>query len=246
MKFTLGIFLIFFVGALAQDETVTDGFIRAQGELSLTHEFFETTLFLNRGQISSYLYRINREIITSHIDTYAFIKTRGIDALAEINAIPETPNNAECLGSLRNRWDLQVTRYGHRLATCVNNAYRLLRGWNEFLNNLHAIGQVAGNQVQNLGVKVLSETEIFDGRNQFPVMINRELRILLKVFLSYRDLFDGFLDEISEDYLNTIRDLIECDQVLEREFEAEIEVELNRAQNCAALDNTAEQKAVPL
>jgi hypothetical protein len=125
-----------------------------------------------------------------------------------------------------------INSYGHRLATCVNQAYRLIKGWNEFLNDLHALGQVTGNQVQNLGLKVLSETEIFDGRNSFPDMINREFRILLTRARPYRERFDGFLEEVSREVLDTIRDLISCDDDLEADFQREVTADLARGRGC--------------
>lgn len=95
MKLALGIFLTLVASAVAQ-ETVTEGLLRAQAELALGHEFFETAFFLNRGQVSAYLYRINREIIDSHIDTYEFIKLTGIAAREELDALEVTDLNREC------------------------------------------------------------------------------------------------------------------------------------------------------
>lgn len=108
MKLTLGIFLTLVAGALSQ--TVTDGLLSAQADLALGHEFFETAFFLNRGQVSSYLYRINREIIDSHINTYEFIKTLGLETSAEIEAIEVNDQNRECVNSVQARWGLQMTR----------------------------------------------------------------------------------------------------------------------------------------
>lgn len=109
MKFTLAVFVIFVAGALSQT-TVTEDLLTAQADLALGHEFFETAFFINRGQVSSYLYRVNREIITSHIDTYSIIKNTGIAALAELNALETTPDNQACVNSIISRWELQVTR----------------------------------------------------------------------------------------------------------------------------------------
>lgn len=108
MKLTFGLFLAFVAAASAQ--TVTEQFLASQADLALGHEFFETTLFLNRGQISAYLYRINREIIDSHINTYAFIKNLGLETREEFEAIPVTDANRQCLENVINRWDLQITR----------------------------------------------------------------------------------------------------------------------------------------
>jgi hypothetical protein len=110
MKLALGIFITFFAGALAQGQTVTDGLLSAQADLALGHEFFETTIFLNRGQVSAYLYRINREIIESHVNTYAFVKELGLATEEEFDQIERTPESEACLNNIRRRWDLQVTR----------------------------------------------------------------------------------------------------------------------------------------
>lgn len=136
--------------------------------------------------------------------------------------------------------------YGHRLASCVNIAIDLLNEWNVFINGLHTTAQLSGNQIQNLGIKVLSETSIFDGRNSLPALINREFRILLKSFLSYRERFDGFLEQVSTEIIETIRELISCDEVLEEDFAREVEVDLARARNCVGAENPdPEQTPVP-
>lgn len=126
--------------------------------------------------------------------------------------------------------------YGHRLATCVNGAYRLIRNWNEIANGLHSSAQVVGNQVQNVGLGVLAQTEMFDGRIDLPTAINRQFRDLLKNYLAYRERFDGFLEDISLDVLDTIRDLISCDVDLEEDFQREVTTDLQRAHNCATLN----------
>lgn len=112
----------------------------------------------------------------------------------------------------------------------------MISEWNEFLNGLHETAQIVCSQVQNLGVKVLSETEIFDGRDSLPDMVNREFRLLLGRFLPYRALFDDFLAGISSDVLDTIQDLISCDVVLEEAFAQEVTNDLARGYTCAALD----------
>lgn len=126
--------------------------------------------------------------------------------------------------------------YGHRLATCVNGAYRLIRDTNEVINGLHATGQVSVNQVQNLILSVLSETEIFDGTNDFPRDISRAYRELLtRAILPYRERFDDFLEDISTEILDTIAGLISCDVDLEADFQREVDTDLARARNCAEL-----------
>jgi hypothetical protein len=103
-----------------------------------------------------------------------------------------------------------------------------------------------GNQVQNLGMKVLSETAIFDGRNSFPALINRELRELLRRALPYRLRFDDFVDNISQDVRETIRELIACDETLEEEFAREVDADMQRARNCVGLGNPEQTPAPTL
>lgn len=92
-----------------------------------------------------------------------------------------------------------------------------------------------------MGLKTLSETDVFDGRENLPSMVNREFRELLKHFLSYRERFDGFLDEVSTDVLDTIRDLISCDVVLEDEFEREVNYDLARGRACVGANPDPEE-----
>lgn len=108
----------------------------------------------------------------------------------------------------------------------------MLTGWNGFLNNIHETGQLTGNQVQNLGAKVLTDTDIFEGRNNYPQLINREFRQLLGRALPYRERFDGFLDDISRSATDVIRILADCDRALEVDFTNVIEEDLIRARNC--------------
>lgn len=90
--------------------TVTEDLLTAQEDLSHSHEFFEVSLFLNRDETSAYMYRIQREVIRSHLNSYEFIKTTALDAREEIDAIERTELNEECLDDLINRWSLQYTR----------------------------------------------------------------------------------------------------------------------------------------
>lgn len=84
-------------------------------------------------------------------------------------------------------------------------------------------------------MKVLSETVAFDGRDNLGTTVNREFRILLKTFLSYRDRFDGFLDEISSEVVDTIRELVNCDVELTQDFNTEVTRDLQRGRACVGL-----------
>jgi hypothetical protein len=126
-------------------------------------------------------------------------------------------------------------RFGHRLAKCVDHTYKMITDWNKFLNKLHVNGQITGNQVQNLGLKVMSETQIFDGKNSLSASINIELRELLGRALPYKIQFDEFTQSIYDNQLDTIVDLVNCDKEVEKEFAREIELDLIIAKRCAAL-----------
>lgn len=111
MKLFLGVLFAFVVAIQGQEDvTVTEGLLQAQRDLALGHEFFETIIFINRGQISTYIQFINTQILNSHIDTYRFIKELGLETIAQFEAIPRTPSNGQCLDGVLNRWDLQVVR----------------------------------------------------------------------------------------------------------------------------------------
>jgi hypothetical protein len=109
MKAVLGLLLTLAVAASA-NPTVTDGLLSAQQDLALSHRFFEQTVFLNRNQVSSYLYRINREIIDSHINTYGTLKNMGLDTLARIEEFPATEEQRACVDNILERWSLQKLR----------------------------------------------------------------------------------------------------------------------------------------
>lgn len=101
------------LNAKAQDDElreITQQMLAGQADLSLGHRFFETAIYMNRAQISAYLYRINREIINSHIDTYAYIKNLGLDTRAEIEGFETDDDSQACIDGVLNRWDLQINR----------------------------------------------------------------------------------------------------------------------------------------
>lgn len=109
------LFLVVTLGWIAviaaqENSTVTQGLLATQEDLTLSHRFFEVSLYLNRDETSAYLYRINREIIKSHINSYAFIKTLAFEARDEIEAIEKTELNEQCIDNVLNRWNLQYTR----------------------------------------------------------------------------------------------------------------------------------------
>lgn len=102
----------------ANNLTVTEDLTAAQTDLRLTHEFVETAISINRGQLSATLGLINRAVLDSHIDTYAFIKNIALEVQAEIDAVEVNQYNEHCMEVLVNRWNLQVRRCGEVWKNC--------------------------------------------------------------------------------------------------------------------------------
>lgn len=131
MKLVVGILLIFSVGGAFSQAGLTNELLAAQADLALTHEFFETIMAINRGQLSSYMYRISRVIIDSHMDTYEFIYTRGNAARVEIESLePQNPGEEACVQRFLTRFELQKQRMGQALARCVGIVHNILQSWN--------------------------------------------------------------------------------------------------------------------
>jgi hypothetical protein len=111
MKLVVGILLIFAVGGAFGQAGLTNELLAAQADLALTHEFFETIMAINRGQLSSYIYRISRIVIDSHMDTYEKIYTEGNEARTEIEALqPQNPGEEACVNRFLTRFELQKQR----------------------------------------------------------------------------------------------------------------------------------------
>lgn len=112
MKLVVGILLVFAVCGGAYGQTgLTDELLAAQADLALTHEFFETIMAINRGQLSSYIYRICRVTINSHMDTYEVIYIKGNAARTEIEAlVPNNEGEAQCIARFLARFELQKAR----------------------------------------------------------------------------------------------------------------------------------------
>lgn len=98
------------VSAQNGGQQVTEELQEAQGDLRVGHEFAETLLSLNRGQISSYMYSISRSLISSHIDAYGNMKDQILETNDALDAFEVTTQNEACLNSVRNRWGLQISR----------------------------------------------------------------------------------------------------------------------------------------
>lgn len=100
------------------------------------------------------------------------------------------------------------------------------------MNNIHSTGHLTSNQVQNLGVSVLSEVDAFDGRWEIPNMINREFREILKATLPYLNLYSNFLNDVAAGGEEGIIRVTECDRELIESFTLEAARDLRSANNC--------------
>lgn len=105
-------FLLF---ALVNCQTVSDDLMEAQNELTIGHEFGELFLVQNRQLLSDYLTTIETRVLASFMDAYASIKVRGI----ETRELMDEYEQSFCKDNIRNRWELQVVRYGQKLSQCL-------------------------------------------------------------------------------------------------------------------------------
>lgn len=113
----LHIALLFFFLAICQGQrTVTEDLVDAQNELTIGHELSELILVQNRNRLSDYLANIETQVLDSFMDAYATIKNIGIETRDAMNEFTEP---SICKDTVRARWELQVTRYGHRLSECL-------------------------------------------------------------------------------------------------------------------------------
>lgn len=144
-----------------------------QQELTIGHEFAELFLAQNRARLSGYLLGMEEEIIASFMDSYREIKVHGIEVREEMDSYTEP---SFCKDAVRNRWDLQVTRFGQKLAQCLSDARRYIIQFTNTLNDLHEQSRVYKVVIPNAGVNVLSRTNIFDGRQNIRQEISNESR----------------------------------------------------------------------
>jgi hypothetical protein len=233
MKLVTGL-LVFALalGAYAQEDT----FISVQGELGLTHRFFETIMGLNRGQLSAYIYRITRALLNSHLDTYQFIFVNGEEARDHINSlVPANDGEAACIEGWRNRFELQKLRFGQRLARCIGNVHNALLVWNNVVNNLHGNGQSQAAQVQNIGFNLFARTELYDGPEDFPALMKADLRDAIFRILGVMDEVEEFIRNISISIDDLEWEFVRCDRDLEETVMVEIAVEVNGANSCVGL-----------
>lgn len=253
MKLLISFVLALFLSVFSIDASnVTERLLASQEDLTLSHSFFEKALAENRADVSKYIFEINRAVLDSHMETYEIIKNLAIATRRETDSIAVNERNEKCLKNVRNRWNLQVKRFellvtlnlfsyfsicsfGVKLSGCLTTANDVFLYWNKFLNDIHTSSQVTANQVQNLGVKVLSETSIFDGGDSFSVLISRKLEDLFNRVQTYSNEFEIFLNTLSENVAAVVRILESCNYQVKNSFEDAVRQDLNRSASCAAL-----------
>jgi hypothetical protein len=100
------------------------------------------------------------------------------------------------------------------------------------LNSIHSTGHLTSNLVQNQGVDVLSNTNVFDGRWELPQLINRGFRVILSETQPYFNRYSEFLDAIQEQGDEAIERLLQCDREVVEIFTVDAASDLARARNC--------------
>jgi hypothetical protein len=112
----LTIFFIFAASVNTQEweDTVT-GLLQAQAELAVGHEFFEMNIIASRDTLSTANYGFMRQILETHMDVYAGMKTIADDTTAALNVMDDN----QCISAVRQRWDIQVSRAGQSLSRCI-------------------------------------------------------------------------------------------------------------------------------
>ncbi|CAG9799814.1 unnamed protein product [Chironomus riparius] len=230
MKLITGLLVFAFaLGAYSQQETV----LTVQDELGLTHRFFETLMGLNRGQLSSYIYRVTRAVLDSHMETYEFIFVNGAEAREEINSLqPQNPGQEACINQWRNRFELQKQRFGQRLARCLGNVHNYLSTWNTVVNGLHGNGQSQASQVQNIGFNLFARTTVYDGPEDFAALMKFDLRDSIFRILGVVDQVEEFISNISINIGDIEFDFVRCDKELEDAVMREIQLEVDGARAC--------------
>lgn len=129
------------------NETATDNLLKAQDELSLTHEFAEFLLSSSRDQLSASINRMIGELIQSFLTSYGTMK----EIADETNVFFENMESGFCAQRFRNRWNLQSLRFGNRLSECLLVSHNLMNDLSSQLNTIHSIAHRTSNQVQNAG-----------------------------------------------------------------------------------------------
>ncbi|CRK96221.1 CLUMA_CG009648, isoform A [Clunio marinus] len=197
--------------------SVTEDLIRAQQELTISHGWSEIFLVDNRQILSDYIARIETVALDEFMGAYAAIKNTGIDTRAAM----EEFETSFCADRVRERWELQVTRYGQRLSQCLGSTYGYLLDFTNILNRLHDESREYTNQIPNTSTNILSTIDIFTGRDNLRFYINDALRDLYFRALNLHAEFEEFVNGISIDLDLLLEEYTECYRTLPAAFETE-------------------------
>lgn len=226
MKAAIILCLTLALTAFGQDEPINqtvEDLLRAQGELTIAHEYAELQLQINRNIISSYIEIVSQQLLDSFMDSYGEIHNQSDETREALLSLEQTP----CVVNVLQRWDLQVIRHGQRLSECLRNSYAELDFWNDFVNTVHHASQATTTQVQNAGLAFLAETDNFTEREGFYPGINRRLRILLSSARPYLERFEEFRASVVDNEEEIIRELTQCDRALAASFNIEAREDLS-------------------
>lgn len=93
---------------------------QSQQELTWGHEFAEEFSVENRQVLSNVLLMIEEQILASFMNAYADLKTHSIEVRRIMEE--EYPEPSFCKNRVRERWEIQVVRYGQKLGECLGIA----------------------------------------------------------------------------------------------------------------------------
>lgn len=130
------------------------------------HELAELFLVQNRARLSDYLERIEEIALDGFMGAYREIKIMGIETREAMDAFEEP---SFCKDAVRNRWELQVTRFGINLSSCLGVTRDYLNMFNDILNGLHDESRVYKVIIPNAGINVLSQTSVSTNQPLSPI-----------------------------------------------------------------------------
>lgn len=111
----------------------------------------------NRARLSDYLTQIEEITLDGFMEAYREIKITSLETREAMDAFEEP---SFCKDAVRNRWDLQVTRYGIQLSGCLGVTRNYLNMFNDILNGLHDESRVYKVIIPNASINVLSRTSV--------------------------------------------------------------------------------------
>lgn len=93
---------------------------QSQQELTWGHEFAEEWLVQNREMLSELLIRIELRVIEDFMDAFTEIQNIAEDTRRRMEE--DYPEPSFCKNRIRDRWDLQVVRFGTKMSQCLGIA----------------------------------------------------------------------------------------------------------------------------